>query len=87
MGMECKTALKRLQLLAAEMKDPDVILSKLEDHFVSIRNILYERCVFLNSEQHPYEILDQFLIKLRQLACHFGTVKNEIVRVRFVLGC
>ena len=89
MGMECKKILKRLQLSATEMKDPAVILTKLEDHFVPVRNILYERYIFHNTEQQAHETIDQFLIKLRQLAepCRFGTLEDEMVRDRLVLGC
>lgn len=40
MGTECKKILKRLQLSEADMKDPAIILAKLQDHFVPVRNIL-----------------------------------------------
>jgi hypothetical protein len=35
------------------------------------------------------KLIDQFLIKLRQLAepCNFGTLEDEMVRDRLVLGC
>ena len=42
MGTECKKILKRLQLPEDEMKEPEIILGKLEAQFVSERNILYE---------------------------------------------
>jgi hypothetical protein len=89
MGIECKKILKRLQLSEADMKDPAVILAKLQDHFVPVRNILYERYIFHNTEQQVHETIDQFLIKLRQLAepCNFGTLEDEMVRDRLVLGC
>ena len=66
-----------------------MILTKLEDHFVPVRNILYERYIFHNTEQQAHETIDQFLIKLRQLAepCRFGTLEDEMVRDRLVLGC
>lgn len=67
------------------MKDPKNILGKLEDQFVATRNILYKRYVFHNMEQQPH----QFMIKLRQLAepCKFGSLEDEMVRDRLVLGC
>ena len=43
MGTECKKILKRLQLSADKMKEPEVILGKLEANFVPERNILCER--------------------------------------------
>ena len=89
MGIECKKILKRLQLSEDEMKDPKTILDKLQDHFLPVRNILYERYVFHNTDQLAHETIDQFVIKLRQLAepCQFGIFEDEMVRDRLVLGC
>ena len=67
MGIECKKILKRLQLSEDEMEDPKTILDKLQDHFLPVRNILYKRYVFHNTEQLAHETIDQFVIK-RQLA-------------------
>ena len=88
-GTECKKILKRLQLSADEMKEPEIVLGKLEAHFVPERNILYERYIFHNTEQQAHETIDQFVIKLRQLAepCKFCALEDEIVRNRLVLGC
>ena len=89
MGTECKKILKRLQLTDDDMKDPKIILDILQDHFVLIRNILYERYIFHNTEQQTHETIDQYLIKLCQLSepCQFGTLEDEMVRDRLVLGC
>ena len=71
------------------MKDPANILGKLEDHFVPTRNILYMRYVFHSTEQQLHETVDQFMIKLRQLAepCKFGNLEDDMVRDRLVFGC
>ena len=90
MGTECKKILKRLQLSEADMKDPAIILAKLQDHFVPVRNILYESDIFSITLNSKYmKLIDQFPIKLRQLAerCNFGTLEDEMVRNRLVLGC
>ena len=89
MGTECKKILKRLQLPTDEMKEPEIILGKLEAHFVSERNILYKRYIFHNTEQQAHETINQFAVKLHQLAepCKFGALKDEMVRNRLVLGC
>ena len=81
MGIECKKILKRLQLSEDEMKDPKTILDKLQGHFLPVRNFLYERHVFHNTDQLAHETIDQFVIKLRQLAepCQFGTLEDEMV--------
>ena len=82
MGTECKKILKRLQLSTEDMKDPKISLDKLEDHFLPERNILYERYLFHNMEQQAHETIDQFVIKLCQLAepCKFGALEDEMVR-------
>ena len=79
MGTECKKILKRLQLTEAEMEDPQTILDALQDHFVPVRNILYERYIFHNTEQQAHETIDQYLIKLRRLAepCQLGISKTK----------
>ena len=89
MGIGCKKILKRLQLSADEMKEPEIILGKLESHFIPKRNILYERYIFHNTEQQAQKTINQFLIKLRQLnePCKFGTLEDEMVQDRLVLGC
>ena len=89
MGTEYKKILKRLQLSAEDMKDPKISLDKLENHFLPERNILYERYLFHDMEQQAHETIDQFVIKLRQLAepCKFGALEDEMVRDRLVLGC
>ena len=70
------------------MEDPQTILDAHQDHFVPVRNILYERYIFQNTEQQAHETIDQYLIKLRRLAepCEFGNLEDEMVRDRF-LGC
>ena len=82
MGTECKKILKRLQLSTEDMKDPKISLDKLEDHFLPERNILYERYLFHNMEQQAHETIDQFVIKLCQLAepCKFGALEDEMVQ-------
>ena len=51
MGAECKKILKRLQLTDDDMKESAIILGALQDHFVPVRNILYESYIFHNTEQ------------------------------------
>ena len=50
---------------------------------------MYERYVFHNTDQLAHETIEQFVIKLRQLAepCQFGILEDEMVRDRLVLGC
>ena len=81
--------LKYLQLTEDELKDPKVILDKLEEYFIPVRNVSYERYLFHNSVQQPHETIDKFVIKLKQLAetCTFGSLEDEMIRDMLVLGC
>ena len=47
MGTECKQVLKRLDQTEEELKTTDTILTKLEEHFVPERNIVYEQYLFI----------------------------------------
>ena len=89
MGKECREILQRLGLTDDEMKKPDVMLTKLSEHFSPARNILYERFLFHTAEQQTTESVDQYIIRLRKLAegCEFKTLHEEMIRDRLVLGC
>ena len=89
MGRECRQILSRLELTDAEKKDTTAILDKLQAYFAPTRNILYERYLFHAAEQQPNENVDQYMIHLRHLAgpCNFGTLHDEMLRDRLVLGC
>ena len=81
MGKECKNILKQLQLTDDEMKSHKTILDKLQAHFAPSRNVLYERYQFHTADQQPNENIDQYVIRLRQLAekCKFGQLETEMI--------
>ena len=88
MGKECRQILSRLELSEGDKKKPSKILEKLQAYFAPTRNILYERYLFHTAEQQVNETADQYMIRLRQLAepCKFGTLHDEMLRDRLVLG-
>ena len=88
MGKECKNILKQLQLTDDEMKSHTTILDKLQVHFAPSRNLLYERYIFHTADHQPNETVDQYVIRLRQLAekCKFTQLETEMIRDRLVLG-
>ena len=69
-------------------KKPETVLAKLTEHFEPKRNIIYERYVFNTVSQEQDESFDQFLNRLRELAatCNFGTLEEEMIRDRIVIG-
>lgn len=68
-------------------KKPDRIISELRAHFVPQRNVLFERFKFFSANQKE-ETVDEFVIRLRQLAesCEFETLKDSLIRDRLVMG-
>ena len=63
-------------------------LSALEDYVLPKRNIVYERYVFNSCIQTPEETVDGYVNRLRKLAssCQFGTITEEMIRDRLVIG-
>ena len=63
-------------------------LSALEDYFLPKRNVVYERYVFNSCIQTPEETVDGYVNRLRKLAssCQFGTLTEEMIRDRLVIG-
>ena len=72
MGSDCKRVLSQL-MAPSEQTSADVVLNKLQTHFQPTRNVLYERHMFFQADQLPTETIDQYMVRLRQLAstCDF----------------
>ena len=88
MGTDCLKIMKSLPTLSETDKgDANRILEELRGHFVPQRRVLFERYKF-NSSTQKGETVDEFVVKLRQLAesCEFGTLKDSLIRDRLVIG-
>ena len=89
MGADCKRIMNSLpSLSAADKKDPAKIVQELKKHFIPQRNVLFERFVFNSAVQKPGETIDEYVVRLRQMAdsCEFGTLKDSLIRDRIVIG-
>ena len=89
MGKECHQIYKNLPLSAEERKKKtETVLAKLTEHFEPKRNIIYERYIFNTVSQEQDESFDQFLNRLQELAamCNFGTLEEEMIRDRIMIG-
>jgi hypothetical protein len=89
MGAECRKVMNNLPNLTADgRKKPDEIIKALNAYFIPQRNILYERFIFNSATQKPSESIDEFVIRLRQLAesCEFGDLRDSLIRDRIVIG-
>uniref|UniRef100_A0A8D8RNC4 Uncharacterized protein K02A2.6 n=1 Tax=Cacopsylla melanoneura TaxID=428564 RepID=A0A8D8RNC4_9HEMI len=63
-------------------------MKALDDYILPQRNVIYERYVFGITQQQKTERFDQYYSNLRHLAstCEFGTMHDELLRDRIVLG-
>ena len=89
LGAETLSVLKHLDLTTAQRKSVKHTLDGLEKYFKPQRNVVYERYVFYKRDQMQDETVDQYIMVLKELtsSCAFGTLTDEFVRDRLVLGC
>ena len=68
--------------------DVDVALKKFEEYCNPKRNVTYERHVFNTRSQGPVKTIDAFVTELRLQAnnCEFGSLRDELIRDRLVVG-
>ena len=88
MGDRAEDILSSLTLLDEDKKKYDVVLEQFEKHFVKKRNVIYERATFNQRHQEEGETIESFIISLYSLAehCQFGTLQEELIRDRIVVG-
>ncbi|KAJ8006345.1 hypothetical protein DPEC_G00134270 [Dallia pectoralis] len=89
MGSECRHLYKHnLGLTQDQQKDVTAILEALEDYFTPTKNVIFERYVFGNLRQEEGEAIDAFVTRLREKAatCEYGTLRDQLIRDRLVLG-
>ena len=89
METECRKILNNLPEVTEETrKNPDPIIKALRTYFLPQRNVLYKCFLFNSAVQKAGETVDQFVLRLRQLAdtCEFDTLKDSLIRDRLVIG-
>jgi hypothetical protein len=88
MGEEAEDVLRSFALTEDEVENFDTVKGKFEDHFVKRRNIIYERAKFNRRRQEQGEPVDKFITALYSLAehCGYGTLHDEMIRDRIVVG-
>lgn len=69
-------------------RDFKVVLKKFDSYFLPEVNETYERHSFFLREQHVDESIDQYVTELRDLSstCNFGSLTDNLIRDRIVLG-
>ena len=81
MGMDSLKVMNSLTTLtASDTKDPEKILSALSDHFMPQKHLLFERIKLGFANQGENESIDQYVVRLRQLAesCEFENCESLI---------
>ncbi len=88
MGSRADDILRILRLSDEESKKFDTVLDKFDKHFVARRNVIYERVQFNRRRQNAGEKANDFITALFKLAdtCDYGTLKDELIRDRLVVG-
>ncbi|PIK42334.1 hypothetical protein BSL78_20817 [Apostichopus japonicus] len=64
------------------------VKDKFQSHFIARRNVIYERAKFNKRCQMEGETVDEFITGLYKLSehCNYGTLKEELIRDRLVVG-
>ena len=88
MGNDCLQIFLNLKLSSEQQQDMHECIEALEAYFKPKRNVVYERYLFNMCQQNPDEPVDGYVNRLRKAAstCQFGTLTEELIRERLVIG-
>ena len=88
MGKECLQIFLNLHMMPEQREDVTACLDAIEAYFKPQKNVVYERFLFNSCTQESDESFDAFLHKIRKLAatCNFGSLTDEMIRDRIVIG-
>ena len=88
MGKDCLQIFLNLKLSSEQQQDINECIKALEACFKPKRNVVYERYLFNMCQQNLDETVDGYVNRLRKAAstCQFGTITEELIRDRLVIG-
>lgn len=88
MGAEADDILSSFALTEAERKEYTTVVDRFETYFNKKRNVIYERARFNQRRQNQGEPVDAYITDLHKLSehCQFGTLREEMIRDRIVVG-
>ena len=88
MGDEAEDLLSSFHLTAEQARSYDTVVEKFDAYFVRRRNLIFERAKFNRRCQQEGEPVDDFIMDLYRLAehCSYGTLHDELIRDRIVVG-
>ena len=88
MGNESEYVFTHFALDEKEAKDYGYVIGKFDEHFRPEKNIIHERAMFHQRSQNSGESAEAYIRSLYEMAecCDFGTVKDDCIRDRLVIG-
>lgn len=88
MGDQADNIFLSFKLSEVEKKKYDKVIKAFTDHFVTKTNVIYERAKFNLRYQIEGELIEDFITDLHMLSenCEYGTLKEEMIRDRIVVG-
>ena len=88
MGSEAEDILNSFALTADELETYNTVVENFSRYFIPRRNIIFERVKFNQRTQQEGESVEIFITDLYKLAehCAFGTLCEELIRDRLVVG-
>ena len=88
MGERVEDVLDTLGLTTDQAADYTVLKEKLDGYFLPRKNVIYERAKFNKRKQEEGESVLSFITDLHKLSefCEFGTLREELIRDRLVVG-
>ena len=88
MGDQADDILNSFKLSTTQLKQYHTVKTKFDDHFVARSNVIFERAKFNQRRQEEGETVYTFSTPLHALAehCNFGTLTDEMIRDRIVVG-
>ena len=88
LGEESEAVLSSTNVTNDERKVYATVVEKLDDFFKVRKNVIYERARFNRRNQRQGETAEQYIMALYELVenCEYGTMKDEMIRDRLVVG-
>ena len=88
LGEEAEDVLQAAGVTDADRATVDTLLKKFDAFFATRKNVIFERARFNLRAQQPGESAEQYIIALYTLveSCEYGSMKEELIRDRLVVG-
>ncbi|UYV63772.1 K02A2.6-like, partial [Cordylochernes scorpioides] len=88
LGEKAEDALISFNLTEIEINNYETVVKKYEEHFIGKRNVIFERAQFNRRYQQDGEAVEEYIRVLHKMAenCNYGSLKEEIIRDRIVVG-